>query len=500
MLKAKKLKIAAQIEAESDAFLFECFHDNGVIEELVDNRYGLIAGRKGTGKTAIARYLEREHKEYGIDYAARLTLSELQVEGISSRNLDGENLLRFLAIKTAQKLLRNKLLSDDGMKFWEDYLSRYGLQHVSTYKDLVVRSKRVKSSVGAGLGLKKIMGAEVNQDTELEYESQLISDSPSILMGRLGESLKENKKIIIVVDDLTDQLDRPDSGDIKAFISQIKYVLHELSIHNSRFNDDGVDLTFVCTIREDLWEFISGSNENKLISNCLWLTWDEKSFCQLLIKRLPHFTENLEEALESPFESIKDVFPDEVFEDVFRQKNIKPESIKQYKTRFYSYVQLISFNRPRDFLRLCHAMKPRLSKVKPVEAKHIRASEYEYEAYFFKELKDELNIFALILNLEVRQLMQIMSKLSEKSEMSYSELKAILSKYIKGNHSNTLRFIEILWSYSLLGIVKPKSYVRFKHNQSSYDEENFPDEQKLKGYYFMLHRGLYWKYVNMETR
>lgn len=75
----------------------------------------------------------------------------------------------------------------------------------------------------------------------------------------------------------------------------------------------------------------------------------KKVFTELIIKRLPHFSDNLEEALEDPFESIRTVFPDEVFDEILKIKKVDPTEIKQYKTKFYSYVQLISFNRPRDF-------------------------------------------------------------------------------------------------------------------------------------------------------
>lgn len=495
LFQSKKWRIAAQIQAENDQFLFECFHDNGVIEKLVDNRFELIAGRKGTGKTAIARYLQREHENYGIDFATRLTLTDLQNSAENS-SVDGERLLKFLAITTAQQLLKARMMSPDGQEFWNTYLKDHGLQDIFSYKDFALKAKTVFERKSAGIGAKPIAGAELEHNDTLNYEKQVINDTSSTLLTRLGESLSKDKKILIIVDDITDQFDNPGLSDIDSSMKQIKYILHQLNNHNTRYNDNAVDLTFVCTIRNDLWDFILGSNENKLIHNCLWLEWNEISFCELLIKRLPHFAGNLDESLRDPYTSIQTVFPDNIFDEVLSLKEVNPEEIKQYHTKFYAYMQLISFNRPRDFLRLCHAMKSRLSQVKPVELKHIRASEFEYSDYFYKELKDELNIFSKLINSDVARLLRLMSDLSNKSKLSYSELKGILSKYVKASHSSTGKFIESLWNYSLLGIMEASSrdFIHFKHNVGRNNGYDFPTNDELKRYYFLLHRGLYWKY------
>jgi hypothetical protein len=50
--------VSQQTEAEGDSFLMECFYDSGFIDKLRDNRLSIVAGRKGTGKTALARYLQ----------------------------------------------------------------------------------------------------------------------------------------------------------------------------------------------------------------------------------------------------------------------------------------------------------------------------------------------------------------------------------------------------------------------------------------------------------
>lgn len=494
-LKSKKLRITAQIQAENDEFLFDCFHNNGTIEKLIDNRFELVAGRKGTGKTAIARFLQKKHEEYGVDYATRLTLTDLQSSAENSF-IDGERLLKFLAIVTAQHFLKNNLLTKDGKGFWSNYLEKHGLQDVSSYKDFTATTKSTNEKKAAVIGNKIVAGANLSHESTIEYEKQVINDSAGTLMSRLSESLEDNKKVLIFIDDITDQFDNPGLLDVESSMKQIKYVLHQLNHYNTKFNDDDIDLTFVSTIRNDLWDYILGSNENKLIHNCLWLEWNETSFCEMLIKRLPHFADNLDKSLAAPMVSIKAVFPDDVFDEMLKLKGVKPQEIKQYETKFYAYVQLISFNRPRDYLRLCHAMKSRLSQIKPVELKHIKASELEYSDYFYKETRDELNIFSKVLGMQPTALLRALSDLSKKSRLTYPEVKTILSKYIKASHSKTLWFIESLWDYSLIGLMSNTKvdFMHFKHNTGRNNGFEFPYDNELKQYYFLVHRGLYWKY------
>lgn len=489
---SKKLKISAQIAAESDKFLFDCFYDDGVIEKLVDNRYEIIAGRKGTGKTAIARYLQKNHQEYGIDYATRLTLADLHGADVDEDIFNAESLLKFLMVRTAQLLLQKDLLTEKGVEFWQGYLGSHGLQDVTSYNDWFAKTKKMFEKKAAGLGIPGAAKGNLEHSDEISYEKQIYNEATSTLANRLCESIQPKSTIIIIVDDITDHLDHPFTTDVNSALAQIKHLLHQLNTYNTRFNDHDVDLTFVCAVRDDLWDFIVGSNENKLKHNCLWLEWDEKSFCKLLINRLPHFSSDLEAALADPYTSIKQVFPDSIFEEVIASKKINNNEVKQYETKFYSYVQLISFNRPRDFLRLCQAMKNRLSEVNPVEAKHIFASESEYSTYFYSELKDELNIFAKVLNVDNSKLLSVLKDLSAKSKMSYPEFRATIAQVIKASHTQTYRFITILWSYSLIGLIND-SYAEFRHNQSLSNGYEFPEEKGLKKYYFMLHRGIYWK-------
>lgn len=496
---ANKLKISAQIAAEKDQYLIDCFLDDGVIDRLIDNRFEIIAGRKGTGKTAIAQYLQKKYADFGIDYATRLTLSDFYGVNWDYSTLTADSLIKLLMVRTAQKLRDNDMLTSEGVDFWDDYLKSHGLQNVTNFSDWFIKAKKIIESKNAGLGVKGIANADLRHADEIIYEKQLFDESASTLASRLVESIEDDKKVIIIIDDLTDHLDHSKQDEVLKGLEQIKMVLHSLSGYNSKFLDDNKDLTFVCTIRDDLWDFIEGSNENKLKYNSLWLSWNEKSFCKLLIKRLPYFSDKIDDALNNPTQSIKEIFPDEVFEDIFRKKGINKSEIKKYATSFYSYVQLISFNRPRDYLRLCFALQGRLSTTKPVEASHIIAAEREYEMYFYNELKDELSIFSKRFSISIDNMFTLLGRLSKKSSMNYSEFRQIIASDTKvSSHKSASDMIKSLWSYSLVGYINRGSFVKFRHNSPADETYELPPDNDLKSLEFMLHRGIYWKICNSD--
>src|ERR1043165_105093 len=98
-------KVSKQTEAEKDEFLVECFHDAGFIESLIRSNFSIVTGRKGTGKTALARFLEQKGLDYGVDFTIRVSVRDISL-GLEQEKKDHVNsILFFTLIKTIQKFL-----------------------------------------------------------------------------------------------------------------------------------------------------------------------------------------------------------------------------------------------------------------------------------------------------------------------------------------------------------------------------------------------------------
>jgi hypothetical protein len=242
---------------------------------------------------------------------------------------------------------------------------------------------------------------------------------------------------------------------------------------------------------------MEGSNIGKLRSDALSIEWSEKDFAGLLIRRMPFFAKDMVSALEDPVKSLEERFPNEIFTDL-----LKNFHTNRYRSNFYAYLATISFNRPRDFLQFCYALRNRLSTSRPATLENIESAEIEYTDYFIQELRDELylasRVFSYDLNQErLKLLIEIMSK---KESFNFSQLKTELGQFIDqktsiGNKKIEM-FISELWRYGVIGVTEKKDkIIRFKYLS---DSVTFTTE-KLKSYAYYLHRGLWWfarKYKN----
>jgi hypothetical protein len=486
-----KFKVNKQTDAQKDEYLFECFHDNGIINELIAGSYSIISGRTGSGKTAIARYMEKKGIDYEVGLTYRISIKNISLSQDEKGNSRLDNLLFFIAIKTVEKLLEEKIISNKD--FWKDFFVQNGIQPMSDYESFV-ESRRGKDK---GFSIKGTISgwfakgeAEASINRTSDSERTIISKSPVYIYEQLKQSLPDDYKIFIFIDDISDYLDHSSSEDLQTDIQLIRGLMSSLSEYSSSYKDARKDLRFISLFRDDLFSVMEGSSVNKLRSDALKLEWNEKDFASLLIRRLPFFSDSMESSLKEPIDSIKKQFPDKIFSD-----ELKKFETNRYSSNFYAYVVAISFNRPRDFLSFCYAMRDRLSTKNKVEFSNIEAAEIEYSEYFSVELRDELSIASRILGYSADQdnLNQLVDLLSSDEGLNSAELRNKLGQYLGTKTSLGKKkiqfFIEEMWRYGVLGIMKKEDkIIRFNYTSES---SSFSINQ-IKEYTFYLHRGLWW--------
>jgi hypothetical protein len=486
-----RFKVNQQTDAKDDEFLFECFHDNGVVNKLIGGSYSIISGRTGSGKTAIARYLEKKGVDYDVGFTHRISIRNLSSTQYEPEKNRTDSILFYIAIRAIEKLLEQDILGN--RNFWKDFFTQNGIQPTSDYQSFLESQKGKGRTLSVGGAISAWFGkteASANTSQSSTSERTVISSSPTYLYEQLKQSLPDDYKILIFVDDLSDYLDRSSSDELRVDLDVIREILLFLSECNSNFKDARKDFKFVTLFREDLFAVMEGSSVNKLKSASLRLVWNEKDFASLLIRRLPFFADNMDKALENPIDSIRELFPDEIF-----KKEIERFETSRYSSGFYAYIVAISFNRPRDFLSFCYAMRERLSIKKKVEFTNIEAAEIEYSEYFRGELRDELSLASRILGYEADQdhINQLIDLLSSDRGMTSAELRTKLSQYL-GEKTSLGRkkiyfFVEEMWRYGVLGIIKKQEKtIKFNYTPESTD---FSITQ-IKDYTFFLHRGLWW--------
>ena len=485
------LFINKQTEAEKDDYLFTCFHDSGFINDLVNSSYTILGGRKGSGKSASARYLEKNAEKYGLNFSYRLSIRNFNVLRDDNEKDTLDSILSYILIKTVQKMINTNYFIEESKDYWKNFLLDNGLQQISDYESFITTKKTKKT----GLSLKAVASnlffkTEGNGkiDDETTKERPKIASTPSSLCNSLLQSINPEEKIIIFIDDISDYLDESDVKTLLKDINIIKDLLLNLQAYNLSFIESDLKIRFVSLMRDDLIDFMEGSNINKLKSDMLKISWTEKDFASLLLKRMPQFQGSKE--VTDPVLVLKHWFPDEIFKDY-----LETFSTNRYRSNFYAYMAAISFNRPRDFLQFCYAMRNRLSTKHPATFENIESAEIEYSEYFMQELRDELYVASRIFQYDLTQerINQLVDLMSKKESFKAPELKTDLSHFIGQKTSIGNRKIELLlselWRYGIIGVSeKQDKIIKYKYLS---DNAIFSTE-KIKNYLFHLHRGLWW--------
>jgi hypothetical protein len=486
-------KIQQQSKAEKDSYLIESFHDTGFINSIITSNCSIISGRKGTGKTALAKYLEEKAQDFGIDLAYRIPLRDISLMGNENLKNHLNSILFFIIIQTVQKLLKDKIFSTKSEKYWKDFLIQNGLQNISDYEAFTEFRKRNKTGFSIKGRLSSLIASiksGVNTEDESLSSKSFISNAPSSLIEALKESLPEKVSIYIFIDDISDYLDEVDESRLKNDLITLRELLFSLENYNSIFSSFQKELRFISLVRDDLFDFMDGSNINKLITDSLKIEWNEKSFASLLIRRLPFYQDNLDESLNVPIEAIRKQFPDEIF-----SKTLENFGTNQYATKFYAYMIAVSFNRPRDFLQFCYAMRERLSLKHAATFENIESAEIEYSEYFTNELKDEISLAGRLLKYDFSQnnINELIDLLSQRDGFNIAQLKIEFGKCLKvktkSGWSKIKKLVFELWRYGVIGFKERQNdIIHFKY----ISKDSSLSERKFKEYLFFLHRGLWW--------
>lgn len=373
-----------QTAAEDDLRLVECFYDKKYLEDLLDQNYSFITGRKGSGKTALAQYAVNSNVTTGRDYCEIISLTrDMQnPEDISSdrsrdKSLVSSRTLLYIIVKLVWKMLEWNDLEDNYKTFWVTFLQQNGWNtptgfarfHETTRSDVKIFNPQIS---GGGFSA----SAFSDQSTKGWVETK-ISVGITDLWEAFLKSVPEKRVMHLFIDDVDTRIDPktdPDNEAIYRFLEGI-VTFNRAALSACR----AVRIT-VC-VRSDIWRHLYGSNAQKLETNSLSIEWDEGDFFGLIAKRINPGADN-----NKARETVQQLFPEAPYNDF-----MKGNQYQHFGTNFYAYIKSMSFNRPRDFLRYCWlALRKFPTWPKDVHAEHIAAVETEFSAYLRNELKNEV--------------------------------------------------------------------------------------------------------------
>lgn len=366
-------KADAHTEGESYPELLSKGYLNisSVAEKAMNSNVFLFLGYKGSGKSSLSEHLRLQ---YGEDVVDQQQLKDFPFREFDKMLDTEDKVIRYkklwswiLCVKVFGNLYADtsaSIQSQEDVRKVVNILTQAGIFPVMKISSLI--KKNVSESVKATIKCLELNRTENHESVTVDVE--LLTD----YIKQLILSFKEEKKHVMIIDDLDDILSPKglQFGIITAMINEVKEL-------NRFFTLNYIPFKILILCRTDMFERLPDPNKNKIKQdNSFTFTW---------------YREGINKSKDSDLITLintraKLVYPeiDDVFDTFF------PKTYDRKKT----YSSLLDFTRhtPRDFIQLINHIQAQCpDNCEKVTSSNIEKGIKEYSTEYFKqEISDEM--------------------------------------------------------------------------------------------------------------
>ncbi|MEI4263606.1 P-loop ATPase, Sll1717 family [Roseovarius sp. D0-M9] len=393
-----------KVSAERDENLSEYFFENGVLQEVVKNRFNfLVLGRKGAGKTAVFQHLSENPEKYLAidDRLESLSLQDYSWDIHSLLAADGKassiayiQSWKYIIYLLAVSKLAESSKATKNLKLASKIIKRVYGSPAPSLGELVGQKifqlTRLKFPSGS-LGLDdatlenisleggEISFSEMKSDPKLQSSlNQSIERLTAIFEAALLDYLSVDMRFFVAFDRIDEAWDATSYEESQLIISGL---IGACEYINLKFKGSLRPIVF---LREDIFETIDLNDKNKLKTDCgELLAWSKSGLIRLILERVNFFARVSSQAEVSKV--------DELFDrDQMRQQRAP-----------FDHIMLRTMVRPRDFIRFLNLVKQDMLERRDnvfeeeevnsdrLECQAVYNVEAKYSEWLVDELKDE---------------------------------------------------------------------------------------------------------------
>jgi hypothetical protein len=466
-------------EAESENVkgqgLVDYFEDYlGILSEMMVGKF-LFVGRKGTGKSAIAKYIKDKSDKSDDSFACILRMSDIAIEKIVQQD-DKEHeyaLIEWLILLNLTKLIVKSGSARYTNEFGklEKFLERNTGSVDVDQKELIERLTSKNGEVNFEV-LRHCFGGIINKSFQSKEQSapyyKMITPLKEILKWLFDTEDVKRREYWILVDDLDVGYRLEDETDNDKLMDLIRIV----RVYNTEvLNENSKILVF---IREDICKHIVNkyNDSAKIIqSNNIPINWylppaEIENEDDVPLKRLA------DRRIKIAFEKAgKPITPNKSPWDCLIE-----ESLSYYGSSF-KYVLDHTFYRPRDIVTFLDAV--RIGKYPtPLTYNNVKRALNIYTDLTINEIKSELSLYfdenekAILFNDVFPYIVDY--------EISLPRLERLLEKDL-GFTKSAKDTINILFEYALIGLMDERNrcYYNFR-------EHTIPEGSDINSYSVIL--------------
>lgn len=389
------------INHDEDVFMESFIQlDNINIEDFCNGRKYYITGMKGTGKTALLRYISilfngqgyfseffLFKSELGRDQLDDLNNLAYQISHQEANNVDNFIYVwRWFLLKRIYDIIEKNKNVVERNEFWWKFkeiihtpASKKGIKSIFP----ILKNGNIKIEGGLPSFIKASFSADIKGKNEKFISFRIIVEEAIDLLTKL--KINDNKRIFIFLDELDISL--KSKKDFKKDSEIVRDLIITVNYMNNLFRENGLEIFLIAAIRSEVLTSIYtiGEEINKIISDFgSKLRWDypsentpllEHPLLKIITRRF-QFSEKKVERISSSDEEIwKKYFP----------LKIDEKSIQ-------SYLLNRTWFKPRDIIRILKVLKERYPNTSRVEQYQLENTMKEYSIESWNELKEELTV------------------------------------------------------------------------------------------------------------
>lgn len=457
----------AEGENKAGSSLIEYFEDYLEILNEINNGRFIFIGRKGSGKSAIAKYIKDTSDKESESYASIIRINDINLESIIQREEKVQNIEALVFEWLILVRIIRLIVSNECGKYTEEYrklskfleinsgvveIDKYQIKEINSHKGGEVKIANLAHAFGGVF--KRYFG--VTQVKAPFY--QVIPALKDIVKKVLDYEVNKELEFWLLFDDLDIDFNVNCSKDQSKVVNLIRIAKeynNEVFKHNKArvlvfLRDDVSDA--ICELYTDTAKIFS-TYEIKLN----W--YNHKSYVdnnedEIPLKKLAN------KRIEINFKRNNLPYSDNPWDDLFKNEDYNENG---YFKSSFKYILDFTFYRPRDLITFLMILS-RDNYSFPLSKSSVKAVLKKYISVNITEIKSELNLF--FTEKDINKLFQIIFPyVIREQDVSKQKVLELIDANDFVLESN--KVFDILIKYSLILFVDNKGLIYFNYRDNS---------------------------------
>jgi hypothetical protein len=417
-----------RLDAETETSLSEYFVDTGVLQRIVNGDRQYVIGRKGSGKTALFRKLDKDvvgHPVVQLDFDDYSWESHkiLRDQGASDESAYVSSWRFTLLMSVVDQWSRNGNSSVKSKS--RAIMSKiYGNEDPKWYNLLFDKFRKLRR-----LDLPTIdsVGSLGGIEFDAQEDEKVIASTIGVWSKRLFDFIRthfEANRVTLLLDRLDEGWDGNDRS--KQLLSSVIKASREI---NLELRNSGKCAPVVIFLRSDIFYYLQFNDKNKIGADIEFLDWTEERLIEVASTRIARSL---------------GVEVEDAWDTVFSQK------VMRQRVAIRNYILKRTMLRPRDIIAFCINCKEAVNKSGHpiVETDDVYFAEDAYSRHIYSELDDEMH----------KQLPRASDSLQVLRDMRQQKFrlsdwnKSLTSRLPDATPAESIDRLKELFEYSVVGV------------------------------------------------